>query len=76
MTATTSSGSHTVGIDRIACDGYGLCAELLPELIELDEWGYPIVGSAPLTGKALAHARRAVAACPALALRLDRVPKS
>ncbi|GAA2498802.1 ferredoxin [Streptomyces longisporus] len=67
--------THTVGIDRIACDGYGLCAELLPELIELDEWGYPVVGSAPLTGEALGHARRAVAACPALALRLDRAPE-
>ncbi|MEV6943049.1 ferredoxin [Streptomyces sp. NPDC051172] len=67
--------THTVGIDRIACDGYGLCAELLPELIELDEWGYPVVGSAPLTGEALRHARRAVAACPALALRLDRAPE-
>ncbi|MGW3174959.1 ferredoxin [Streptomyces sp. NPDC001153] len=66
------SGTHSLGIDRIACDGYGLCAELLPELVELDEWGYPIVGSAPLTGQALGHARRAVAACPALALRLDR----
>jgi len=72
MTAASSSGARTLGIDRIACDGYGLCAELLPELVELDEWGYPIVGSAPLTGEALAHARRAVAACPALALRLDR----
>ncbi|MER6533160.1 ferredoxin [Streptomyces sp900105755] len=67
-------GAHSLGIDRIACDGYGLCAELLPEIIELDEWGYPVVGSAPLTGDALRHARRAVAACPALALRLDRAP--
>ncbi|MEU9444497.1 ferredoxin [Streptomyces sp. NPDC048304] len=67
--------SLSLGIDRIACDGYGLCAELLPEVVELDEWGYPIVGSAPLTGEALGHARRAVAACPALALRLDRAPE-
>lgn len=64
--------THSLGIDRIACDGYGLCAELLPELIELDEWGYPVIRSTTLTGEALRHARRAVAACPALALRLDR----
>ncbi|MEV6114548.1 ferredoxin [Streptomyces sp. NPDC052109] len=64
--------AHSLGIDRIACDGYGLCAELLPELIELDEWGYPIVGSSTLSDEALGHARRAVAGCPALALRLDR----
>ncbi|MEV7389736.1 MULTISPECIES: ferredoxin [unclassified Streptomyces] len=67
-------GAHFLGIDRIACDGYGLCAELLPEIVELDEWGYPVVGSAPLTGEAPRHARRAVAACPALALRLDPAP--
>ena len=30
-------------VDRIRCDGYGMCAELLPELIELDDWGYPIL---------------------------------
>jgi ferredoxin len=58
-------------IDPIACTGHGLCADLLPELIELDEWGYPIrPGSVP-AGLA-AHARRAVRACPTLALRLTR----
>lgn len=31
--------------DRIGCDGAGLCAQLLPELVSLDEWGYPIVRS-------------------------------
>ncbi|TMF22102.1 MAG: ferredoxin [Chloroflexi bacterium] len=30
-------------VDRIRCDGHGLCAELLPEVIALDDWGYPIV---------------------------------
>jgi ferredoxin len=61
-------------IDRIACDGYGLCAELLPELIELDDWGYPIVGRAAVPGELLGHARRAVDACPVLALRLAARP--
>ena len=28
-------------IDPVACDAYGYCAELLPEAISLDEWGYP-----------------------------------
>jgi ferredoxin len=57
-------------VDPIACTGHGLCADLLPELIEPDEWGFPvIVGDVPagLAG----HARRAVRACPALALRLE-----
>ena len=35
------------GVNPIDCTGHGVCAELLPELISLDEWGYPIVGPAP-----------------------------
>jgi ferredoxin len=59
-------------VNPIACSGHGLCAEVLPEVIELDEWGYPMLaGSVPphLRG----HARRAVSTCPALALRLHSV---
>ncbi len=63
---------RTVVVEPIACDGHGLCADLLPERIELDEWGYPIVDPTPVHGAAAAHARRAVAACPKLALRLER----
>ena len=59
-----------LAIDRIACAGHGACAELLPELIELDEWGYPIVAAGPVPLRLLGHARRAAAACPALALHL------
>lgn len=59
-------------VDPIACTGHGLCADLLPELIELDEWGYPIIRDSVPRGLA-AHARRAVNACPTLALRLSRV---
>jgi hypothetical protein len=28
-------------IDPIDCRAHGLCAELFPEVIDLDEWGYP-----------------------------------
>jgi ferredoxin len=59
-------------VDPIACDGRGLCAELLPEVVTLDEWGYPVIASRPLPDSARALARRAVAACPMLALRLER----
>ena len=61
-------------VDRIACDGFGMCAELLPELIELDDWGYPIVAGGGVPEALLDHARRAVAVCPVLALRLARTP--
>ncbi len=59
-------------VDPIACTAHGMCAELLPERITLDEWGYPIVASGPVPPALAAHARRAAAACPTLALRLER----
>ena len=40
--------SETLAIDWIACDGRGLCAELLPERIREDEWGYPVLSAEPL----------------------------
>jgi ferredoxin len=57
-------------VDPIACTGHGACAELLPELIELDDWGYPILEDGSVPDDLLPHARRAVASCPTLALRL------
>ena len=66
--------SFRIRLDPIACDGRGVCAELLPERIELDDWGYPMIDATPLSGVALEHARRAVAACPVLALRLEQAP--
>jgi ferredoxin len=60
----------TLHINPIACDGHGLCAELLPDRIAMDEWGFPIVRSASVLPTEAKDARRAVALCPALALRL------
>jgi len=57
-------------VNPITCEAHGLCAELLPERIELDEWGYPMLDGTPLDPALVAHARRAVADCPTLALRL------
>jgi ferredoxin len=62
-----------LSVNPILCDAHGLCAELLPERIELDEWGYPIVDATPVPRALEAHARRAVATCPVLALKLERV---
>ncbi|TME23720.1 MAG: ferredoxin [Chloroflexi bacterium] len=59
-------------VDPIKCDGRGLCAGLLPELIRLDDWGYPIVNPEPLPAHLLPHARRAVEDCPVLAIALRR----
>lgn len=64
--------SEKLHLDPIACTGHGLCAELLPERIWLDEWGYPVIEEGELSAELLTHARRAVDACPTLALRLER----
>jgi ferredoxin len=60
----------TLVVDPIACDGHGVCAELLPELIRLDRWGYPLIEGGPIPPPLIDHARRAVTACPRLALHL------
>jgi ferredoxin len=62
--------TRSLRLNPIACDGRGLCAELLPELIRLDDWGYPIVEPGPVPRELEGHAKRAVDACPLLALSL------
>jgi ferredoxin len=64
----------TIRVDPIACDGHGLCAEVFPERIQLDDWGYPIVDGTPVSRGMEQHARRAVSECPRLALRLEETP--
>jgi ferredoxin len=60
-------------VNPIACSGHGVCAELLPELVTLDEWGYPVIAGDGVVPARLARtARRAVTDCPALALMLAR----
>ena len=60
-------------VERTRCDGHKLCAELFPEGIQLDDWGYPIIGAGAVPAHLLDHGRRAVAACPVLALKLRSV---
>jgi ferredoxin len=58
-------------INPIMCEGHGLCAELLPEVIRLDDWGYPILDVEEVPRELESLARRAADACPTLALLLD-----
>jgi ferredoxin len=58
-------------VNPIACEGHRLCAELMPERIELDDWGFPVVDPEPVSGETARNAARAVAACPTLALLLQ-----
>jgi len=57
-------------VDPIMCDGHGLCAELFPERIHLDPWGYPIIDDEEIPLPLREHAQRAVTSCPRLALHL------
>jgi len=59
-------------VNPIACQAHGLCIELLPELIAADPWGYPVITPGPVPVQLFSLARRAVSACPTLALLLTR----
>jgi ferredoxin len=63
--------SHVMRVNPITCKAHGMCAELLPELITLDQWGYPIVGQNVVPPELHDLARRAVGACPTLALLVE-----
>jgi ferredoxin len=59
-------------VNPIACEAHGMCAELLPERITLDEWGYPILDGRALSRDLISHAQRAAQACPTFALLIER----
>jgi ferredoxin len=59
-------------LDPIACVGHGVCADIFPEGISLDDWGYPILRNGDIPTSLERHARRAASACPALALTVKR----
>ena len=65
--------TQRIRVDWPSCRARGLCAELLPEAIGLDEWGYPVI-NADVEQDQHRLAQEAVAACPHLALRLVPVP--
>jgi ferredoxin len=56
----------------MACDGRGLCAELIPERIRLDDWGYPMIDKRPIGADLMEYAERAVRTCPKLALSIEQ----
>lgn len=66
-----SGQAGSLAIDWTRCDRHGLCAALAPELVTLDEWGFPLLRSSAAAD--LADLRAVAAVCPALALRVERV---
>jgi ferredoxin len=71
-------GDGVVGklrVDMTECRGHGVCAEVAPELIALDEWGYPILADGGIPQWAAKHAKRAVTLCPRLALTISAMER-
>jgi len=59
-------------VNPMACDGRGLCAELIPERVRLDDWGYPMIDQRPIGEDLMEYAERAVRTCPKVALSIQR----
>ncbi len=68
---------HELRLDPTGCDAHGFCVEILPELFTLDEWGYPLLNTGTLVAAVpkdlVSAAKKAVAACPVAALRLEKL---
>jgi ferredoxin len=61
-----------IRVNPIKCEAHGVCAELFPEWIRLDEWGYPVINPEAIPPALQVHARRAADLCPTLALLLEK----
>ena len=72
---TLASTSVRLRVDPISCDAFGYCVELLPEIVGVDEWGYPVLPDSPVPVHLVDLAKRAVKDCPRRALFLEKVPK-
>lgn len=67
----TMTGAVRIGVKRSACNGYGICAELCPEVFKLDQNGIVFIED-PLVPEELAtSALEAVGACPQSALSAE-----
>lgn len=60
-----------VRINPIACEAHGLCVELLPELLRVDDWGYPMLDTPAVPPALESLARKAESACPTLAIVIE-----
>jgi ferredoxin len=65
---------YRLRVNPVACDAFGYCAELLPEIIARDEWGYPVIGDGAIPPRLFELAERAVRDCPRRALLIERIP--
>jgi NADH:ubiquinone oxidoreductase subunit F (NADH-binding)/ferredoxin len=66
-------GETRMSVDWTRCRGHGLCAHLVPELVQLDGQGYPVFLDMPVPPWLQQEAQQAVQMCPSLALRMTAV---
>jgi ferredoxin len=67
-------GESRLSVDWTRCRGHGLCAHLVPELVQLDGQGYPVFLDMAVPPWLHSEAQQAVQMCPSLALRLTASP--
>jgi ferredoxin len=65
-----------VRVDPVACEAYGYCAELLPERVTLDEWGYPVVDGTAVGADQVELATRSAAECPRRAFLVEEAGRT
>jgi len=75
MAPETQEDKHLI-VDWVRCEGHGLCAHLVPELIHVDSNGFPVILNIPVPPWLEKDAEQAVEMCPALALRLGADPST
>ena len=75
-TAAAMNAGMRLRVDPIACGGRKLCAEILPEMITFDDWGFPIIRDCDVPDRLIGEAREAVRVCPRPALRLESHSKA
>jgi ferredoxin len=73
MAVTTTE--YRLRVNPIACDAFGYCAELVPELASLDEWGFPIIVAEAIPPRLFELARLAVRECPRQALFIEEIAR-
>jgi ferredoxin len=64
---------YRLRVNPIACDAFGYCAELVPEIITRDEWGYPILDEGAIPSHLFPWVERVVRECPRRALFIEKV---
>lgn len=66
-----SAGSMRASADRGACCGYGVCADICPEVFQLDDAGLVVVALEIVPPQHVKAAIEAAESCPQLALKVE-----